>query len=99
MNYWQHTLRAARQSVKRLLSGFAARLTSVSLMSSEEEHIWKEMMMNDPHLESVAKRVRKLERELSDADWDDDPRFSAIALELQHFKKLQAEGKLWEPNF
>ena len=56
-------------------------------------------MMNDPHLTSVAKRVRKLERELSDAEWDDDPRFSAIALELEHYRKLQAEGKMWEPNF
>lgn len=55
--------------------------------------------MNDRHLISVAKRVRKLERELSDADWDDDPRYSIIASELEHYKKLQAEGKMWEPNF
>lgn len=55
--------------------------------------------MSDPYLESVAKMVRKLEKELSDAEWDDDPRFSAIALELHHYKKLQSEGKLWEPNF
>lgn len=100
MNYSWHTLRAAGQSVKQLLSGCVARLTSRSLTLSEDAHTWKgTMMMNDPHLTSVAKRVRKLERELSDAEWDDDPRFGAIALELQHYKKLQEEGKLWEPNF
>ena len=56
-------------------------------------------MMNDPHLTSVAKRVRKLERELSDAEWDSDPRYEMIATELDHYRKLQAEGKLWEPDF
>lgn len=99
MQFSGHILRAARQSARRLLIGFAAKLTSRSLISSEDAHIWRTTMMNDPHLTSVAKRVRKLERELSDAEWDDDPRFSAIALELEHYKKLQAEGKMWEPNF
>ena len=99
MIYLQHILMAAGQSVKQLLNGLTVKLTSRFQISSEDGHTWSETMMNDPHLEDVVQKVRELEKELSDADWDNDPRFGVIAKELEHYKKLQAEGKLWEPNF
>lgn len=55
--------------------------------------------MSDPHLINVAQQVKKLEREISDAEWDSDPRLEALVRELNHFKDLQDRGVLYEPNF
>jgi len=55
--------------------------------------------MDDPHLVSVSAEVRRLEKEVSDADWDDDPRLEHLIKELNRCKALLAAGVLYEPNF
>jgi hypothetical protein len=55
--------------------------------------------MDDPRLVSVAAEVRRLEREVSDAEWDNDPRLEHLVRELHRCKKLLAAGVLYEPNF
>jgi hypothetical protein len=55
--------------------------------------------MDDPHLVSVSAEVRRLEREVSDAEWNSDPRLERLIAELNHCKTLQAAGVLYEPDF
>ena len=55
--------------------------------------------MDDPHLVSVSAEVRRLEREVSSAEWDSDPRLEMLIAELNHYKTLQAAGILYEPDF
>ena len=55
--------------------------------------------MTDPHLINVAQQVKKLEREVADAEWDSDPRLEALVRELNYYKDLQTKGVLHEPNF
>jgi len=55
--------------------------------------------MDDPHLVDVSKETKRLEREVSDAEWNDDPRLEQLVRELNHYKELQAKGVLYEPNF
>jgi len=55
--------------------------------------------MDDPRLVSVAAEVRRLEQEVSDADWDNDPRMEHLAKELNRCKALLAAGIEYEPNF
>lgn len=54
---------------------------------------------DDPRLTNVAGECRRLEREVSDAEWNDDPRLEQLVRELNHYKDLQAKGVLYEPNF
>ena len=54
---------------------------------------------DDPRLTDVSAEVKKLEREVSDAEWDSDPRLEHLAQQLKHFKQLQEQGVLYEPNF
>lgn len=54
---------------------------------------------DDPRLTNVSAEVKRLEREVSDAEWDDDPRVGALARELRHYKELQEQGVVYEPNF
>jgi hypothetical protein len=56
-------------------------------------------MTDDPRLIDVSREVKRLEREVSDAEWDNDPRLSYLARQLRHYKELQAKGVLHEPNF
>jgi hypothetical protein len=55
--------------------------------------------MDDPHLVSVSAEVRRLEKAVSDAEWDSDPRMEMLIAELNHYKDLQAAGILYEPDF
>ena len=55
--------------------------------------------MDDKRLIDVAQQVKQLEREISDAEWDSDPRLEELVRELNHYKELQAKGVLYEPNF
>lgn len=55
--------------------------------------------MSDPRLIDVAAEVRRLERAVSDAEWDDDPRLAHLARELAYYKQLQQEGVLLDPVF
>ena len=57
---------------------------------------------HDPNLISVAKRTRYLERQIDALEWDsglDDPRLTALIRELEHYRKLEEEGQLYEPKF
>lgn len=54
---------------------------------------------DDPRLTNVSEQVKKLERAVSDAEWDGDPRLEMLARELRHYKELQDKGQLYEPNF
>lgn len=57
---------------------------------------------NDPWLISVAKRVRRLERQLDELEWEsglDDPRLAVLIKELEHYRRLDQEGHIYEPIF
>ena len=57
---------------------------------------------HDPNLISIAKRTRYLERQIDELEWDsglDDPRLTALIRELEHYRKLEEEGQLYEPKF
>ncbi len=47
----------------------------------------------------VSEEVKKLQRKVDDAEWDDDPRLAQLARELAHFKQLEDEGVIYEPKF
>lgn len=50
------------------------------------------------HLLNVREEVRRLESEIVEREWaDQDPRFEYQ--ELARYRKLEAEGILWEPAF
>jgi len=53
----------------------------------------------DAHLTCVATRHKELRRELSDAEWDDDPHVDAIRTEYLHFEALLKQGVMYEPKF
>jgi len=53
----------------------------------------------DDLLLNVSEEVRKLQRKVDDAEWDDDPRIAYLARELAHFKELEDEGVVYEPKF
>ena len=53
----------------------------------------------DPHLTYIPREIKRLEREVSDAEWENDPRLAALVLELNHLKEQMNDGKLYEPRF
>lgn len=55
--------------------------------------------MADPRLVEVAAEGRRLEREVSDAEWNDDPRLGQLVRELNYYKDLQEKGVLYDPSF
>ena len=55
--------------------------------------------MDDPRLWNVATEVKRLQRAADDAEWEGDPRLVQLAQQLEHFRKLEAEGVLYEPKF
>lgn len=77
-------------------------LTKVLALLTKQQ---KERAMSydhDPNLISVAKRTRYLERQIDELEWDsglDDPRLTALIRELEHYRKLEEEGQLYEPRF
>ena len=56
-------------------------------------------MTDDPHLINVSREVRRLEKAVSDAEWDSDPRLEFLVRELNHYKDLEKKGVLHEPKF
>lgn len=59
-------------------------------------------MHDDPHLISVSARAKELQKQCDDILWEagiNDPRLAAVVLELQHYKDLEAQGILYEPDF
>jgi len=57
------------------------------------------MRLINPDLIYVPDEIKRLEREVSDADWNDDPRLAFLVTELRHYKELLNADKLYEPNF
>ena len=55
--------------------------------------------LSDPRLTCVTTRYKQLRRELSDAEWDDDPCADLIRTEYQRYEALLKQGTLYEPNF
>ena len=53
----------------------------------------------DSYLTYIPREIKRLEREVSDAEWVDDPRLAALVLELNHLKEQMNDGKLYEPKF
>jgi len=55
--------------------------------------------LTDPMLTYIPREIKRLEREVSDAEWVDDPRLAALVSELNHLKEQMNDGKLYEPRF
>ena len=55
--------------------------------------------LTDPMLTYIPREIKRLEREVSDAEWVDDPRLAALVSELNHLKEQLNDGKLYEPRF
>ena len=51
---------------------------------------------------SIQKILKTLEKEYDDIIWDfgvDDPRLEQLSKEILHYKKLDARGDHYEPDF
>ncbi len=69
-----------------------------SLMEITKEKI--EKLKEEKHLICVSTEIKKYMQLLSDAEWEgriDD--ISFITKQLDHYKKLMADGQLYEPKF
>jgi len=53
----------------------------------------------DDRLAIVSKEVKRLQREVDDAEWEGDPRVTQLAQELAYYKRLENEGEVYEPKF
>ena len=53
----------------------------------------------DPRLVCVATRYKELTRELSDAEWDEDPSVELVRAEFKHYQALLQQGLMPEPKF
>lgn len=47
----------------------------------------------------VATRIKQLQKELSDAEWNNSPDISFLRHELAHFTSLAERGIVYEPTF
>lgn len=50
-------------------------------------------------LTCVATRIKELQKELSDAEWESSPNVDMLRHELEHFTNLMRRGILLEPDF
>jgi len=57
------------------------------------------MRLINPDLVYIPDEIKRLEREVSDAEWNEDPRLAFLVNELNHYKELLNADKLYEPNF
>jgi hypothetical protein len=48
---------------------------------------------------NVVREVKRLQREVDDAEWEGDMRLAHLARKLAHFKRLEEEGVIYEPKF
>ena len=55
--------------------------------------------MMDDRLLDVVSRIKELTSDVSDAEWDQDPRFEALGTELRKLKSLHNKGVNYEPKF
>lgn len=54
---------------------------------------------NDPHLTNVQRELRTKQRQLDDAEWNDDPYIEQLAAEVQRLRELDAKGVIYDPTF
>lgn len=57
------------------------------------------MRQPDPRLVDVAQEVRRLRKEVADAEWNRDPGIDILEDELRHYETLQGKGVVFEPMF
>lgn len=55
--------------------------------------------MNLEHLEYIPDEVKRLHREVSDAEWNDDPRLGILVNELRYYQDKMDKGEMYEPTF
>jgi len=55
--------------------------------------------ISHPDLICVSTRIKQLQKELSDAEWNNSPNISFLRHELAHFTSLAKSGILYEPTF
>lgn len=55
--------------------------------------------MSDPRLAFIPDEISKLKKQVSDAEWDNDPRLESLVRELNYYKEKLENGDLYEPNF
>jgi hypothetical protein len=55
--------------------------------------------MSDPRLAYIPDEISNLNRKVSDAEWDNDPRLESLVRELNYYKEKLKNGDLYEPNF
>ena len=53
----------------------------------------------DPYLTNVQRELRTKQRQLDDAEWNDDPYMEQLAAEVQRLKQLDAQGVIYDPTF
>jgi hypothetical protein len=53
----------------------------------------------DPYLTNVQRELRTKQRQLDDAEWNDDPYIEQLAAEVQRLKELDARGVIYDPTF
>ena len=54
---------------------------------------------SDPYLTNVQRELRTKQRQLDDAEWNDDPYMEQLAAEVQRLKQLDAQGVIYDPTF
>ena len=62
-------------------------------------NVKSDLLKLDPRLTCVATQYKVLQRELSDAEWNNDPRAKLIRTEFMRFEALIQQGVMYEPNF
>jgi hypothetical protein len=53
----------------------------------------------DPYLTNVQRELRTKQRQLDDAEWNDDPYIEQLAAEVQRLRELDAQGVIYDPTF
>jgi hypothetical protein len=53
----------------------------------------------DPYLTNVQRELRTKQRQLDDAEWNDDPYIEQLAAEVQRLRELDAQGVIYDPKF
>jgi hypothetical protein len=53
----------------------------------------------DPYLTNVQRELRTKQRQLDDAEWNDDPYIEQLAAEVQRLRELDAKGVIYDPTF
>ena len=57
---------------------------------------------NDPRLIDVTSSRKAAEKQRDDIEWEfglDDPRIAELSKNIRHWKSLEDQGKIVEPNF